>query len=57
MNLAYSENLDIYVLKYGMSMGNFSLATAAGIFKTVVSFIFLFTANHIAKRFGQPRLF
>jgi putative aldouronate transport system permease protein len=57
MNLSYSENLDIYVLKYGMSMGNFSIATAAGIFKTVVSFIFLFTANHIAKRFGQPRLF
>jgi putative aldouronate transport system permease protein len=57
MNLSYSENLDIYVLKYGMSMGNFSLATAAGIFKTVVSFIFLFTANHIAKRFDQPRLF
>jgi putative aldouronate transport system permease protein len=57
MNLNYSENLDIYVLKYGMAMGNFSIATAAGIFKTVVSFIFLFSANHIAKRFGQPRLF
>jgi len=57
MNLDYSENLDIYVLKYGISMGNFSLATAAGIFKTVVSFIFLFTANHIAKKFDQPRLF
>jgi putative aldouronate transport system permease protein len=57
LNLAYSENLDIYVLKYGISLGNFSLATAAGIFKTVVSFIFLFTANHIAKRFDQPRLF
>jgi putative aldouronate transport system permease protein len=57
MNLDYSENLDIYVLKYGMSMGNFSIATAAGIFKTVVSFIFLFSANHIAKKFDQPRLF
>ena len=57
MNLDYSENLDIYVLKFGISMGNFSLATAAGIFKTVVSFIFLFTANHIAKKFDQPRLF
>ncbi|MCM3724869.1 sugar ABC transporter permease [Neobacillus cucumis] len=57
MNLDYSENLDIYVLKYGISMGNFSLATAAGIFKTVVSFIFLFTANHIAKKFDQQRLF
>jgi len=57
MNLDYSENLDIFVLKYGISMGNFSLATAAGIFKTVVSFIFLFSANSIAKKFGQARLF
>ncbi|MDF2959149.1 MAG: binding-protein-dependent transport system inner rane component [Paenibacillus sp.] len=53
----FSENLDIFVLKYGISMGRFSFATAAGIFKTVVSFIFLFTANHIAKRLGQERLF
>nr|WP_245308224.1 sugar ABC transporter permease [Halalkalibacter urbisdiaboli] len=57
MNMDYAENLDIFVLKYGMSMGNFSLATAAGIFKTVVSFIFLFAANHIAKKLGQARLF
>lgn len=57
MNLDYSEVLEIFVLKYGISMGNFSLATAAGIFKTVVSFIFLFGANSIAKRFGQERLF
>ncbi|WP_083886397.1 ABC transporter permease [Paenibacillus sonchi] len=57
MNLDYSENLDIFVLKYGLGMGNFSLGTAAGIFKTVVSFIFLFSANHIAKRMGESRLF
>lgn len=57
MNLEYSENLDIFVLKYGLGMGSFSLGTAAGIFKTVVSFIFLFSANHIAKRMGESRLF
>ncbi|MBD8069064.1 ABC transporter permease [Bacillus sp. PS06] len=57
MNIEYSEVLEIFVLKYGISMGNFSLATAAGIFKTVVSFIFLFTANSIAKKLGQARLF
>ncbi|WP_232317046.1 MULTISPECIES: ABC transporter permease [Paenibacillus] len=57
MNADYSENLEIFVLKYGISMGNFSLATAAGIFKTVVSFILLFTANSMAKRFGEQRLF
>ncbi|MGG0821731.1 ABC transporter permease subunit [Paenibacillus turicensis] len=57
MNLDYSENLDIFVLKYGLGMGNYSLGTAAGIFKTVVSFIFLFSANTIAKKMGENRLF
>ena len=57
MNVDYSENLDIFVLKYGMNMGNYSLATAAGIFKTVVSFLFLLSANSIAKRLGESRLF
>ena len=57
MNVDYSENLDIFVLKYGIQMGNFSLSIAAGMFKTVVSFILLFTANHIAKRLGEERLF
>lgn len=57
MTADFSENLDIFVLKYGISLGNFSLATAAGIFKTVVSFIFLISANQIAKRAGEARLF
>lgn len=57
MNVDYSENLDIFVLKYGMQMNNYGLATAAGMFKTVVSFIFLIAANHIAKRLGQSRLY
>ena len=57
MNIDYSHNLDIFVLKYGISMGNFSLATAAGVFKTVISFIMLFSANSIAKRLGEERLF
>lgn len=57
MTVDYSENLDIFVLKYGMNMGNYSLATAAGMFKTVISFIFLLSANSIAKRLGESRLF
>jgi putative aldouronate transport system permease protein len=57
MNVDYSENLDIFVLRYGISMGNFSLAIAAGMFKTVISFILLFSANSIAKRLGEARLF
>ncbi|WP_397328345.1 ABC transporter permease [Paenibacillus arenilitoris] len=57
MNVEYSENLDIFVLKYGIQMNNFGLATAAGMFKTVVSFIFLIVANNLAKRLGESRLY
>lgn len=57
MNVDFSENLDIFVLKYGMQMNNFGLATAAGMFKTLVSFIFLISANNIAKRMGESRLY
>lgn len=57
MNVDYSENLDIFVLKYGMNMGNYGLATAAGMFKTVVSFIFLMVANSVAKKLGESRLY
>ncbi len=57
MTVEYSDNLDIFVLKWGLNMGNYSLATAAGIFKTVVSFILLISANSIAKKLGESRLF
>ncbi|WP_163877884.1 ABC transporter permease [Paenibacillus favisporus] len=52
----WSQTIDIFVLKYGISMGNYSLATAAGIFKTIVSVILVFIANSIAKRLGEERL-
>lgn len=57
MNMNYSENLDIFVLNYGMKQYNYSLSVAASIFKTVVSFILLFAANNIAKRLGEVRLY
>ncbi|KKC45955.1 protein lplB [Paenibacillus sp. D9] len=52
----WSQTIDIFVLKYGLQIGNYSLATAAGIFKTVVSIVLLFSANMLAKRFGENRL-
>ncbi|RUS45166.1 sugar ABC transporter permease [Cohnella sp. AR92] len=52
----WSETIDIFVLKYGLRIGNYSLGTAAGIFKTVVSIVLLFMANSIAKRLGEERL-
>ncbi len=52
----WSQTIDIFVLKYGLQIGNYSLATAAGIFKTIVSITLIFAANTIAKRFGDERL-
>ena len=51
-----SQTIDIFVLKYGMSIGNYSLATAAGMFKTVISVTLVFGANAIANRFGETSL-
>ncbi|OKP93713.1 sugar ABC transporter permease [Paenibacillus sp. P32E] len=52
----WSETIDIFVLKYGLAQGNYSLATAGGIFKTVVSVTLLLMANWTAKRLGEERL-
>jgi putative aldouronate transport system permease protein len=54
--LDVSDTIDIYVLIFGMSRNNFSLATAAGMFKNVVNIILIFVANEIAKRAGEERL-
>lgn len=51
-----AEIIDIFVLRYGIQMGNYSLATAAGIFKTVVSIILISMANFIAGRLGEEKL-
>ncbi|WP_349674246.1 ABC transporter permease subunit [Lacrimispora sp.] len=52
-----SQTIDIYVLKWGISQGDYSLGTAAGIFKSVVSISIVLLANEMAKRAGEERLF
>ena len=52
-----SDTIDIYVLTWGISQNDYSLGTAAGIFKSVVSITIILIANTIAKRRGGERLF
>lgn len=52
-----SQTIDIYVLKWGISQNDYSLGTAAGIFKSVVSITLILIANQMAKRAGEERLF
>ena len=51
-----SQTIDIFVLKYGISKQQYGVATAAGMFKSIVAIILLFTANTIAKRLDESTL-
>lgn len=52
-----SDTIDIYVLTWGISQSDYSLGTAAGIFKSVVAIALIVIANYVAKRSGEERLF
>lgn len=52
-----SQTIDIYVLKWGISQGDYAIGTAAGIFKSLVSIVLIVIANQIAKHNGEERLF
>jgi putative aldouronate transport system permease protein len=56
-NVEVSRILEIYILNYGLKMGRYSYATAAGIFNSIVSITLVFTANRISKRIDGEKLF
>ncbi len=53
--LVYSTGdvLDTYVYRVGLSLGRYSFATAAGLFKSVVGLIVIIFTNWLAKRMGE----
>lgn len=51
-----SDTIDVFVLVFGFRNNNFSLATAAGMFKNLVNVTLIFIANWIARRAGEERL-
>lgn len=53
MNRGVSDVFDTYIYTKGVVNGNFSLATAAGLFKSIVSMIMIMGANKMAKLFGE----
>ena len=52
----FSRTIDIFVLEYGTQQMDFGVATAAGIFKSVVAIILLVGANFISKKLGEDTL-
>lgn len=51
-----ADILDTYVYRVGLTMGRFSLATAAGLFKSVVGLLLVLFSNWLAKRVGEEGL-
>ena len=52
----WSQTVDIFALKYGITKGQYSRAIAAGIFKSLVSIALMLSANFTAKRLGEDTL-
>lgn len=55
--LDYSDVLDTYSYRYGLTKGMYSYGTAVGLFKSAVSFILVFAANQITKKLNDSALF
>ena len=57
MNRAASDVFDTYVYTKGITGGQYSLATATGLFKSTISMLMVVTANKIAKLCGESGLY
>ena len=55
--LNYSDVLDTYSYRYGLAKGMYSYGTAVGLFKSVVSFILVMSANRITAKLNDSALF
>ena len=52
-----SDIFDTYVMRVGLQRGEYSMTSAVGLFKSVVSMILVFGADRVAKLIGEEGLF
>jgi putative aldouronate transport system permease protein len=58
VNRSIIETIDVYIYRYAFQQSmNQSFAAASGLFKAVINFALLMTANQIARRLGENKLF
>lgn len=55
-NLSVSQVLSTYVYTVGITNQNYSLATAVGLFNSVISFILVLFANRMSKKYSETSL-
>ena len=57
MNLSVSEVLSTYVYKQAIQKGEYGLSTAAGLFNSMISLVFVLGSNWLSKKFTETGLF
>jgi len=57
LNISKSEVFDTYVYTRGIKQGQYSYATAVGLFKSVVGMILVLAANWTAKKAGESGIY
>ena len=54
--MSVAQIISTYVYQVGVQQGNYSFATAAGLFNSVISFALVYTANAVSRRLGENSL-
>jgi putative aldouronate transport system permease protein len=49
--------LDTYVYRIGLVGRQYSFGTAVGLFKSVIGIVLLLSANHLAKKYTDRKIF
>lgn len=57
LNSSASDVIDVFVYKMGLQQGRFSYATAIGLFRSVIAFVLLYTANAASRKFNETSIF
>lgn len=57
LNRSVADVFDTYVYRIGVSNGQYSFATAVGIFKGIVGCVMVLTTNWLAKRMGESGIY
>jgi putative aldouronate transport system permease protein len=57
INREVGEVFDTYVYTAGITQGQFSFSTAVGLFKSIVGFVLIITANWVVKKFGEEGVY
>ena len=52
-----ADIIDTYVYRMGLQDGKFELATAVGLFKSVINFCLVVAANKIARMSGEEGIY